>query len=52
MSIVDKDLEEANLFFNGITIWQTFYGNEVVRGHKRFDVVKEMAVNLAKDELN
>lgn len=51
ISIVDEDLEEVISFFDGIPGWLTFYGNEVIRGHKRFDVIKEMAVNLAKDEL-
>ena len=51
MSVTEEDLEEAVSFFDGIPGWLTFYGNEVVRGLKRFDVIKEMAVNLAKNEL-
>lgn len=51
MSVTEEDLEEAISFFDGIPGWLTFYGNEVVMGLKRFDVIKEMAVNLAKNEL-
>ncbi|MEM2154795.1 MAG: ATP-binding protein [Nitrososphaeria archaeon] len=51
MTIDENTIEECVSFFDGIPGWLTFYGNEVVRGHKRFNAIKEMAVNLAKNEL-
>ncbi|MEM4311156.1 MAG: ATP-binding protein [Nitrososphaerales archaeon] len=46
-----ETIEEALSFFNGIPGWLTFFGNEYYKGSKRFALIKDMAVNLALEEL-
>ena len=51
ISVAEETLDEAVTFFDGIPGWLTFFGNEVSRGNEKIEVVKDMAINLARDEL-
>lgn len=44
-------IEEAVEFFDGIPGWLTFFGNEYLRGLRDLEKIRELAVNLALNEL-
>lgn len=51
VSVSEKELEDALNFFDGIPGWLTFFGNEYVRGNRRLELIKSMAVELALSEM-
>ncbi|MEM2995639.1 MAG: ATP-binding protein [Candidatus Bathyarchaeia archaeon] len=52
LDIDEEVLNCAVKFFDGIPGWLAFFGNEFCRGRKKFEQIKEIAVNVALEELN
>ena len=48
----EEVLDYAVNFFDGIPGWLAFFGNEFCRGKKKFEQIKELAINIALEELN
>lgn len=49
---VRKDIIKSAIdLFDGIPGWLTFFGNEYVRSSGNFELIKEMAINIALKEL-
>lgn len=51
ISIENEVLETAVEEFDGIPGWLTFFGNEYFRGNKDIARIKELAINIALEEL-
>jgi AAA+ ATPase superfamily predicted ATPase len=51
LSVDPLIIEEATEIFDGIPGWLTFFGNEYIRGLRSLKEIKELAINIALEEL-